>query len=407
MPTRYRTITGRLVVPIPTRVSTKTIVIEIGMTRDLENSLFNSPPRAHLALQQQPPTSTTPTMPGTTRTLVLALAALAAASADAHSKMSLPKPTWDNGYGTNSPSGTIDGPSALTAPSGMSFSTDPTSNTKAFTAALKNSKYGSLKALAFATQKTEAGASKECGFSKTNGTPQPLPDTVQWDELTPSHEGPCEVWCDNTMAFHGDNCAKSYTGTPAKLPYDKSKCAGAKVLMSIWLALHVPTWQVYTNCAPIGSGSATGGGSSGATTGGGGSSGATTKAPAQGNGGASGGTTDEYSNSGGNTGGGSTGATNTNTGGSTNANNKNTGNNNNNKNTGNTNTNKNTGNNNNSNKNTGSNNNNNKNKNTGNANNNANNRNAGTTNTGANNNNKNTGNNWGNGGNSWTFGKQG
>lgn len=268
---------------------------------------------------------------------VVALAVLAA-TADAHSKMSLPKPTWDNGYGTNSPSGTIDGPSALTAPSGMSFSTDPASNTKAFTAALKNSKYGSLKALAFANQKTEAGATKECGFSKSNGAAQPLPDTVQWDELTPSHEGPCEVWCDNNLAFHGDNCAKSYTGTPAKLPYDKSKCSGAKVLMSIWLALHTPTWQVYTNCAPIGGG---GGGSSSSTTTGG-NSGATSPAPAQsGNGASTGANTDEYNNN--NNSGGVTGGNNNNkknTGNASKPNNNNnkgmnTGNNNNNKSAGN------------------------------------------------------------------------
>ncbi|GAB9473728.1 hypothetical protein Gpo141_00010875 [Globisporangium polare] len=308
------------------------------------------------------------------KTLLLALAAFAAATADAHSKMSLPKPTWDNGYGTNSPSGTIDGPSALKAPSGMSFSTDPTSNTKAFTAALKASSYSSLKALAFATQKTESGATKECGFSKSTGAAQPLPDVVQWDELTPSHEGPCEVWCDGTMAFHGDNCAKTYTGSPAKLPYDKSKCSGAKMLTSIWLALHTPTWQVYTNCAPL-SGGGGGGGSSGATS--------TTTAPAPasggGNSGASttGGTGDNYTDG---TTSGATSATtseNTNTGGSSTS--TNTG--------GNTNTGSNT------NKNTGNSNKNN-NKNTGNSN---------------NNNNKNTGNNSnknsGNGRSSWTFGK--
>lgn len=188
--------------------------------------------------------------------------AVLAATADAHSKMSIPKPTWNPAWGTNSPSGTIDGPTALTVPSGMSFGTDPTSNTKAFSTAFKaQTKYKSLKDLVFATQSVETGATKECGFSLVDGTPQPLPAVVEWDELTPSHEGPCEVWCDNTLAFSNENCAKNYPGAPAKLPYDKSKCTGAARLTSIWLALHTPTWQVYTNCAPL-SGASSSAGSS-------------------------------------------------------------------------------------------------------------------------------------------------
>ncbi|KAF1325265.1 hypothetical protein FI667_g9284, partial [Globisporangium splendens] len=194
---------------------------------------------------------------------IVAGIAVLAATADAHSKMALPKPTWNPVWGTNSPSGTIDGPKALAVPAGMSFGTDPTSNTKAFTTAFKaQTKYKSLKDLVFATQTVESGATKECGFSLVNGTPQPLPDVVEWDELTPSHEGPCEIWCDNKLAFSNENCAKNFPGAPAKLPYDKSKCTGAKMLTSIWLALHTPTWQVYTNCAPLSGASSSGDASS-------------------------------------------------------------------------------------------------------------------------------------------------
>jgi hypothetical protein len=45
------------------------------------------------------------------QTVAFALAVLAA-TADAHSKMSLPKPTWIYTDGTNSPSGTIDSSNA-------------------------------------------------------------------------------------------------------------------------------------------------------------------------------------------------------------------------------------------------------------------------------------------------------
>ncbi|KAF1325264.1 hypothetical protein FI667_g9285, partial [Globisporangium splendens] len=207
------------------------------------------------------------------KTLALATA-LMAATADAHSKMALPKPTWNPAWGTNSPSGTIDGPSVLTPPSGMSFSTDPASNTKAYTAAFKaQTKYTSMKQLVDATQKLESGASKECGFSLVNGAAQPLPDQVEWDQLPSSHEGPCEVWCDDKLAFSNENCAINYPDSPAKLPYDKSKCTGAKMLTSVWLALHVPTWQVYYNCAPLSGASSSGSSASSAST-------ATTTAPA-------------------------------------------------------------------------------------------------------------------------------
>lgn len=212
-----------------------------------------------------------------TKTAVLALAVVAA-TADAHSKLNLPKPTWANGYGTNSPSGLIDGPSTLTVPAGMSFGTDPQSNTNAFLKAFAaQSKYKSLKDLALSdAQKPESGATRECGYSQIDGVAQPVPDVVQWDEFGTSHMGPCEVWCDDELAFQDDNCSVNFPGNPAVLKYDKSKCVGKKMLTSFWIALHVPMWQIYTNCVPL-SGSASSG-SSGATT-----PAATTKAPAAGN----------------------------------------------------------------------------------------------------------------------------
>eukprot|EP00644_Phytophthora_capsici_P011657 jgi/Phyca11/19606/fgenesh1_pg.PHYCAscaffold_50_\ len=94
-------------------------------------------------------------------------------------------------------------------------------------------------------------ATAECGFSLANGTARALPAEVEWNQLTSSHEGPCEVWCDDTLVFEDWNCALDYTSDPAKLPYDASKCEGASMLTSIWLALHAHPWQVYTNCAPL------------------------------------------------------------------------------------------------------------------------------------------------------------
>ncbi|EEY58932.1 uncharacterized protein PITG_11942 [Phytophthora infestans T30-4] len=175
-----------------------------------------------------------------------------ATTTEAHNKMTVPVPTWPEGvYNQNSPSGIIDPSDVLPVPSGMSYTTDPGSNTKAYWTAFNASKYKSLKELSWDSQKLEGSASNECGFSLVDGTPRDLPDEVQWDFFTASHQGPCEVWCDDTLVFENWNCAVDYPETPANLPYDKAKCKGAAMLTSYWIALHTTPWQVYTNCAPL------------------------------------------------------------------------------------------------------------------------------------------------------------
>ncbi|KAG7388669.1 hypothetical protein PHYPSEUDO_011996 [Phytophthora pseudosyringae] len=200
------------------------------------------------------------------KTAALAVVALAATT-EAHNKMTLPLPTWADGfYSQNSPSGTIDPTDVLPVPDGMSYSTDPMSNTKAYWTAFNASKYTSLKELAWDAQTLADSASNECGFSLVDGTARDLPDEVQWDFFTATHQGPCEVWCDDTLVFEDWNCAVDYTETPANLPYDKAKCSGSSVLSSYWIALHTTPWQVYTNCAPLTGGSSSSNSSTSTTT---------------------------------------------------------------------------------------------------------------------------------------------
>ncbi|KAF4316200.1 hypothetical protein BBO99_00008179 [Phytophthora kernoviae] len=149
------------------------------------------------------------------------------ASVNAHSYMILPLPTWPVSWGTNSPSGTIEGEDYLPVPDGLSYSTDPYDNTVAYWTAFNASNYTSLLEFAKETQvlqtmATFGAATAECGFSLTNGTARDLPAEVEWNQLTSSHEGPCEVWCDDTLVFEDWNCALDYTSDPAKLPYDVS-----------------------------------------------------------------------------------------------------------------------------------------------------------------------------------------
>ncbi|KAJ0398789.1 hypothetical protein P43SY_007402 [Pythium insidiosum] len=154
--------------------------------------------------------------------------------------------------------GTIDGPSVLPAPPGMTYSHGPSESVKAFTAAFGNSSFKSLRdfVMKHLTLEASKGISKQCGRTRRQRQAQPLPDMLVWQNgpgegFTASHEGPCEVWCDDERVFQDANCAKSHQEIPAKLPYDKAKCQGKKLMQFVWLALHEVKWQVYTNCVPL------------------------------------------------------------------------------------------------------------------------------------------------------------
>ncbi|KAE8905094.1 hypothetical protein PF005_g26771 [Phytophthora fragariae] len=134
------------------------------------------------------------------------------------------------------------------------FNTAPSDNVASFTKAFKSSKYKSLKALIDDKAKiTVTGATLTCGNAEPTASPQPLPATLEWSHsdsegFTPSHEGPCEAWCDDVRVFQDDNCAANFKTAPAEMPYEKSKCSGAKMLTFYWMAMHGPTWQVLVFC---------------------------------------------------------------------------------------------------------------------------------------------------------------
>ncbi|EGZ05859.1 hypothetical protein PHYSODRAFT_375794, partial [Phytophthora sojae] len=96
----------------------------------------------------------------------------------------------------------------------------------------------------------------ECGNTKKNGTPQPVPEDgfVKHDTLGTSHPGPCEIWCDDTRVFHNVDCGLSgeFAGqAPTSLPIDVATCKASSQLVFYWLALHVQPWQVYINCVTL------------------------------------------------------------------------------------------------------------------------------------------------------------
>ncbi|KAF1788838.1 hypothetical protein GQ600_20123 [Phytophthora cactorum] len=72
-----------------------------------------------------------------------------------------------------------------------------------------------------------------------------------------THPGPCEIWCDDTKLLFDYDCWTKYPEIPAKIPYDKSKCANANRLTIYWIGIHGVPWQIYTDFATGSSSSST------------------------------------------------------------------------------------------------------------------------------------------------------
>lgn len=184
--------------------------------------------------------------PKTTAVLAASALALVGCSVDAHGTLTLPAPTFP-GYG-GGVAATID-VAVLPVPAGMTYSAGPDTNADAFDTAFKKTGQ-SLKAFILKNQDTSGSTapslSAECGFSDPNGTPQALPDKLQWGTSF-IHPGPCEAWCDNEIVVpYTANCWTAFKD--GSVPYAKAKCGGKKRLTFYWLAVHSPPWQVYSKC---------------------------------------------------------------------------------------------------------------------------------------------------------------
>uniref|UniRef100_H3H048 Uncharacterized protein n=2 Tax=Phytophthora ramorum TaxID=164328 RepID=H3H048_PHYRM len=110
---------------------------------------------------------------------------------------------------------------------------------------------------------------QKCGNTDDSASPQPIPSDGKAKWLGSAgggftHVGPCEIYLDDTMVLHSDNCQDDYPGgdvgstQTSDMPVDYSSCNGKCTLTIYWLAFQNAQWQAYVNCAPLsGSGSAT------------------------------------------------------------------------------------------------------------------------------------------------------
>ncbi|KAG1685441.1 hypothetical protein DVH05_008379 [Phytophthora capsici] len=116
---------------------------------------------------------------------------------------------------------------------------------------------------------------QKCGNTLADGPAQPIPSDgkVKWLGNNGggfTHTGPCEIYLDDKMVLHGDDCEDEFQGgdvgskKTSDMTVDFSSCNGKCLLTIYWLAFQNAQWQTYVNCVPLeGSG---GGGASSPTT---------------------------------------------------------------------------------------------------------------------------------------------
>ncbi|KAE9302153.1 hypothetical protein PF001_g14130 [Phytophthora fragariae] len=79
-----------------------------------------------------------------------------------------------------------------------------------------------------------------------------------------THVCPSELYIDDKMVLHSDNCQADYPGGPndsgimPEMPIDYSSCNGNCIFSIYWLGFQNARWQSYINCVPLsGSGETT------------------------------------------------------------------------------------------------------------------------------------------------------
>ncbi|EGZ23514.1 hypothetical protein PHYSODRAFT_255056 [Phytophthora sojae] len=90
----------------------------------------------------------------------------------------------------------------------------------------------------------------DCGFSNPDAKPKDPPtDGTATFERGLAHHGPCEIWLDDTMVLHNDDCAKAFS-------VEDYMSINGCMFRFYWLAFQGSTsgkyvWQIYKNCIPL------------------------------------------------------------------------------------------------------------------------------------------------------------
>jgi hypothetical protein len=92
-----------------------------------------------------------------------------------------------------------------------------------------------------------------CGNTLSTAKAKSIPsDSKVKFASTLEHPGPCEIWLDDTRAYHNDDCEKTL-GSATSLKVDFSSCKTSCMLRFYWLGLQDSgtRWQSYKNCVPL------------------------------------------------------------------------------------------------------------------------------------------------------------
>ncbi|KAF1319572.1 hypothetical protein FI667_g13064, partial [Globisporangium splendens] len=96
-----------------------------------------------------------------------------------------------------------------------------------------------------------------CGYTESNTTPRAIPRDGKvifaHSNVGFVHPGPCELWLDNKMILHKDDCQKASPGVKAVMPVDFSSCKGTCMLRMYWLGFQDQgqRWQTCKYCVPV------------------------------------------------------------------------------------------------------------------------------------------------------------
>uniref|UniRef100_K3W9V0 Uncharacterized protein n=1 Tax=Globisporangium ultimum (strain ATCC 200006 / CBS 805.95 / DAOM BR144) TaxID=431595 RepID=K3W9V0_GLOUD len=173
---------------------------------------------------------------------IVSAAALCDSVADAHQLVILPNPTF-----TVPTKDERWSPLAFLENQGYKTTAD-------FNAYYKSKGYKSLRAFMDDKKayKVNSNADFECGYTNKNGARQPIPANFRTTGYT--HDGPCEVWLDNTKVLSGSNCHKDFPGKTHAMSY--AACKGSCTLRWYWMGIRFlkgkHSWQVYKECVPLG-----------------------------------------------------------------------------------------------------------------------------------------------------------
>ncbi|OWY94155.1 hypothetical protein PHMEG_00036195, partial [Phytophthora megakarya] len=151
-----------------------------------------------------------------------------------HGYIVAPAAQWGKGYPSDGYGSTLDN-QIFGKIDGQKYGYGPNGSVNIFKAKFPSTK-GTLSALIAKNQKLYNNkVDPECGLTiYKDSARSALPAQIEFTGFM--HAGPCEVWCDNTKLLFDYDCQTKYPALPAKIPYDKSKCANANRLTLYWVA---------------------------------------------------------------------------------------------------------------------------------------------------------------------------